>query len=156
MGVIMSMVKTFKEFVMKKKICVVSSPEDVETSSSWLRIQESSPEDVEINWVHEYHDAWAERIKQACTGDDLQTRLAEIEDEKQRRLQAAPAVVKRRAGKIQRQAEREADPAKMAKYLAQCKKTNDYKWNWLCKHTDSELHEFYRKKRNAFKVTTPP
>jgi hypothetical protein len=113
-------------------------------------------EDDEINRVHKHHDEWAERFKQRYVGDDLQTRLAENEDFRQRRLQAAPAVVKRRAGKIQRQAEREADPAKMAKYLAQCKKTNDYKWNWLCKHTDSELDEFYRKKRNAFKVTTPP
>jgi hypothetical protein len=114
MGVIMSMVKTFKEFVMKKKICVVS-PEDVENSTSWLRIRKSSPEDVEINRVHKHHDKWAERIKQACTGDDLETRLAEVEDFRQRRLQAAPAVVMRRFVKMQRQAEREADPVKMAK-----------------------------------------
>jgi hypothetical protein len=41
--------------------------------------------------------------------------LAEVEDFRQRRLQAAPAVVMRRFVKIQRQAEREADPVKMAK-----------------------------------------
>jgi hypothetical protein len=113
-------------------------------------------EDVEINRVHKHHDEWAERIKQRCVGDDLQTRLAEIEDFRQRRLQAAPAVVKRRAVKIQHQAEREADPAKMEKYLAQCKKMRDYNWNRLCNYSDAERAEMYRKKRNAFRVTTPP
>jgi hypothetical protein len=100
MGVIMSILETFKEILMKKKICVVSSPED-----------------VEINWIKIYHDKWAERIKQAYAGDfhELLTRLAKVEDARQKRLQAAPAVVKRRAVKIQHKAEREADPIKMEK-----------------------------------------
>jgi hypothetical protein len=137
MGVIMSILKTFKEFVMKKKICVVSSPED-----------------VEINRIQIYHDQWAERIKQACTGDDLQTRLAEVEDIRQKRLQAAPAVVKRRAVKIQHKAERGADPVKMEKYLAQCEKARIWKWKNLAKYSYSKQAQ-RKRKRNAFRVTTP-
>jgi hypothetical protein len=165
MGVVMSIVKTLKEFVMKKekeeihtlfgrpigpRISITEVVHTPEINKLRLILRE----DDEINRVHKHHDEWAERINRKCVGDDLQTRLAE--DSRQRRLQAAPAVVKRRAVKIQRQAEREADPVKRVKYLAERKKMNDYKWNRLCKYTDSELDEFYRKKRNAFKVTTPP
>jgi hypothetical protein len=194
MGVIMSMVKTLKEFVMKKKICTVlgkpirpstpippkihiinhtehteinrpenvvinrvqmlSSPEDafvVEIN----RIQGTSPEDVEINWVHEYHDAWAERIKQTFVGDDLETRLEDIAYEKQRRLEAAPAVVKRRAVKIQQKAEREADPVKMAKYLDKCENARYARARSQAKYTLKEQTEMNRK-RNAFRVRTYP
>jgi hypothetical protein len=172
MGVIMSMVKTLKEFVMKKEKVKEKEKEEIHTLfgpiGPRLNITEVAytpainklrlilREDDEINRIHKHHDEWAERIKRTCVGDDLQTRLAEVEDFRQRRLQAAPAVVKRRALKIQREAEREADPVKMAKYLAQCKKQCDYRWNWLCKQTDSEREEMYRKKRNALRITTPP
>jgi hypothetical protein len=177
MGVIMSMVKTLKELVMKKKICTVlgkpiqpstpiqpqihiinhtehteiNRPEDVEIN----RIQETSPEDVEINWVHEYHDAWAERIKQSYVGYDLETRLEDIADEKQRRLEAAPAVVKRRAVKIQQKAEREADPLKMLIYLDKCEKARYARERSQAKYTLEEQTEMNRK-RNAFRVRTYP
>jgi hypothetical protein len=194
MGVIMSMVKTLKELVMKKKICTVlgkpiqpstpippkihiinhtehteiNRPEDVEINRVRMlsspedafvveinRIQETSPEDVEINWVHEYHDAWAERIKQSYVGYDLETRLEDIAYEKQRRLEAAPAVVKRRAVKIQQKAEREADPLKMLIYLDKCEKARYARERSQAKYTLEEQTEMNRK-RNAFKVTTPP
>jgi hypothetical protein len=138
MGVIISILKTSKEFVMKK-ICVVSSPED-----------------TEINWIQTYHNQWAERIKQAYADDfnQLLTRLAKVEDARQKRLQAAPAVVKRRAVKIQHKAEREADPVKMEKYLAKCEKLRDWRWNNLANYSYSEQVQ-RNAKRNAFRVTTP-
>jgi hypothetical protein len=116
MGVIMSMVKALKEFVMKKEkeethtlfgrqIGPRISFTEVVHTPEINRLRLILREDDEINRVHKHHDEWAERIKRTCVGDDLQTRLAEVEDFRQRRLQAAPAVVKRRAGKIQRQAE---------------------------------------------------
>jgi hypothetical protein len=170
MGVIMSMVKTLKEFVMKKeKVKEKEKEEDWTLFGRPIRPRQNITEvaytpainklrlilreEDEVNRIHKHHDEWAERIKQ---GYDRRTELADAEDFRQRRLQAVPAVVRRRALKIQREAEREADPVKMAKYLAQCKKQCEYRWNWLCKQTDSEREEMYRKKRDALRITTPP
>jgi hypothetical protein len=163
MGVIMSMVKTLKEFVMKKekvkkkihrpRISITEVPEVVHIQA-FKKLPFILREEDEVNRVHKYHDEWAEIFKKKYVGDDLQTRMAENEDFRQRRLQAVPAVVKRRALKIQRKAEREADPVQMIKYLAERKKMNDYKMNR--NSSDAKLDEMYLKKRNAFKVTTPP
>jgi hypothetical protein len=162
MGVIMSMVKTLKEFVMKKEKVKEKihrpriSITEVVHIPAFKKLQLILREDDEINRVHKHHDKWAEIFKQKYVGDDLQTRMAENEDYRQRRLQAVPAVVKRRALKIQRQAERKADPTKMTKYLAEREKMRYYRWNRFWNYSDAERDEMYLKKRNAFKVTTPP
>jgi hypothetical protein len=169
MGVIMSMVKTLKEFVMKKEKVKEKEKEKILTCFGPIGPLLNIPqvphvpainklrlilrEEDEVNRIHKHHDEWAERINKGC---DRRTDLADAEDFRQRRLQAVPAVVKRRALKIQREAEREADPVKMAKYLAHCKKQCEYRWNWLCKQTDSEREEMYQNKRNALRITTPP
>jgi hypothetical protein len=163
MGVIMSMVKTLKEFVMKKekvkkkihkpRITFTEVAEIVHTGG-FKKLPFILREEDEVNRLHKYHDEWAERIERNCVGDDLQTRMAENEDFRQRRLQAVPAVVKRRALKIQRKAEREADPVKMIDYLAKRENVHYYRMNR--KYSDAQLDEMDRKKRNAFKVTTPP
>jgi hypothetical protein len=110
MGVIMSMVKTLKEFVMKKekvkkkihrpRICITEVPKVVHIQA-FKKLPFILREEDEVNRVHKYHDEWAEIFKKKYVGDDLQTRMAENEDFRQRRLQAVPAVVKRRALKIQ-------------------------------------------------------
>jgi uncharacterized protein YhaN len=164
----MSMVKTLKEFVMKKEKeeeihtlfgrpigTRISITEVFVHTPEITRLRLILREDDEINRIHKHHDEWAEIFKQKYVGDDLQTRLAENEDFRQRRLQAAPAVVKRRAVKIQSQAEREADPVKMAQYLDKCENARNARVRSQAKYTLKEQTEMNRK-RSAFKVTTPP
>jgi hypothetical protein len=114
------------------------------------------PLEQNLNFIQTYHDQWAERIKQAYADDfnQLLTRLAKVEDARQEGLLAAPEVVKRRALKIQHKAEREADPVKMAKYLAKCEKLRYWRWKNLANYSTSEQVE-RNTKRNAFRVTTP-
>jgi hypothetical protein len=78
----------------------------------------SIPEDTEVTRIQLYHDQWAERINQAYT-KDLRRLLAIVEDCRQKKLEAAGAIEKRRALKNQHKAGREEDPAKMKKYMAQ-------------------------------------
>jgi hypothetical protein len=164
MGVIMSMVKTLKEFVMKKEKVKeeihrprisITEVTGVVITPEINKLRLILREEDEDNRIHKHHDEWAEIFKQKYVGDDLQTRMAENEDYRQRRLQAVPAVVKRRALKIQREAEREADPAKMTKYLDKCEKARYAMERSKAKYTLKEQTEMNRK-RNAFKVTTPP
>jgi hypothetical protein len=65
-----------------------------------------------------YHDQWAawtmHQVNQAYR-EDLRRLLVIVKDCRQKKLDAAQAVVKRRALKIQHKAEREEDPAKMEK-----------------------------------------
>jgi translation initiation factor 2 beta subunit (eIF-2beta)/eIF-5 len=77
----------------------------------------SIPEDTEFTRIQLYHDEWAERINQAYTRD-LHRLLAIVEDYRQKKLEAAGAIDKRRALKIKHKAQREEDPEQMKKYIA--------------------------------------
>jgi hypothetical protein len=139
MGNVMSYLVTLKDLVVGKKLCEVSSPVDIEFSR-----------------IHIYHDKWAERIKKYGDEQTILTRLAENEDHRQKRLQAAPAVVQKRILKIEHKAEREEDPVKMKKYLAKNDYESQRRFNKRGLESES-MQELKRiaKRNNTFWVTTP-
>jgi hypothetical protein len=100
--------------------------------------EEPSPEDTEIYKIQIYHDALAHRILQGYADEqrNLLSRLVEVEDCRQKKLQAAAAVVKRRVLKIQHKAEREADPAKMKVYIAKLESARKWRENKMYKECD--------------------